>query len=284
MKNECYIVRDLLPSYIDQLCSEESSKFIEQHITSCEQCAHLLQQMHVEFDIQEEPEIPIRIEQKKPFQKIAHFFNAQKKFTNFLRISFWVTLIVTIVFFINSLSLIADLNTERNEAQIIEQQKQDIMDKAFAVLSTPSSTNETALQTIFKKYSDQLEQLAIFSTEKIANDDVIYLQEGPKNFFPIDYSQAELIIGENGRISETIIPNDYDIGTVAMANDQWIVQFEYQESFLETIENAHQIKYYPPSIWTIFQLPIVFIIITAFILGGWLFQKRITKPVENILD
>ena len=69
-----------------------------------------------------------------------------------------------------------------------------------------------------------------------------------------------------------------------MANDQWIVQYEYQESYLKTIENAHQIKHYAPSNWTVFQLPIVFIIITTFILGGWLIQKRITKPVKNILN
>lgn len=85
-------------------------------------------------------------------------------------------------------------------------------------------------------------------------------------------------------MTETIIPNDYDIGTVAMANDQWIVQYEYKESYLETIENAHQIQHYAPSNWTVFQLPIVFFIVTTFILGGWLIQKRITKPVENILD
>jgi hypothetical protein len=180
--------------------------------------------------------------------------------------------------------VLSELNDEREKAQVIEQQKQDIMEKTFSVLSTPANIDEIALQAIFQEYSGQLEYLAVFSTENIDEDDVIFLQEGPKNFFPIDYSQAELVIGENGKITETIIPNDYDIGTVAMANDQWIVQYEYQESYLETIENAHQIKHYAPSNWTVFQLPIVFIIITAFILGGWLIQKRITKPVENILD
>lgn len=69
-----------------------------------------------------------------------------------------------------------------------------------------------------------------------------------------------------------------------MANDQWIVQFEYQESYFETVENAHQIKHYPPSNWIVFQLSIVFTIITMFILGNWLFLKRITKPVKNILN
>ena len=282
MKNECYIVRDLLPSYMDQLCSEESARFIEQHIATCEQCAELLNQMRVEFDIQEQPEIPVRIEQKKPFQKIAHFFNAQKSFTKFLSISFWVVLIITVGFSINSLNVLSELNDEREKAQVIEQQKQDIMEKTFAVLSAQANIDEVALQDVFQEYSGQLEHLAVFSTENI--DDVTHLQEGPTYTFPIDYSQAILVIGENGKITETIIPNDYDIGTVAMANGQWIVQYEYQESYLETIENAHQIKHYAPSNWTVFQLPIVFIIIATFILGGWLIQKRITKPVENILD
>ncbi|MBS4197433.1 zf-HC2 domain-containing protein [Lederbergia citri] len=282
MKNECYIVRDLLPSYIDELCSEESAKFIEQHIGTCEKCSQLLHQMRLEFDTQEQTEIPARLEQKKPFQKIAHFFNAQKSFTKFFSISFWVTFIVTLGFFIYSLNVLSNLNDEREDAQVVEQQKQDIMEKTFAILSSQESINETALQAVFDQYNGQLQHLAVFATKNI--DDLARLQKGPTNTFPIDYSQALLIIGEKGKILETIVPNDYDIGTVAMANDQWIVQFEYKESYLKTIENAHQIKYYAPTNWTIFQLPIVFTIITAFILGGLLFQKRITKPMKNILD
>ena len=93
MKNECYIVRDLLPSYIDHLCSEESSRFVEQHIATCEQCAQIVKQMRVEFDIQEQSETTASIEHKKPFQKIAHFFNAQKELHKFLKFSFGVSII-----------------------------------------------------------------------------------------------------------------------------------------------------------------------------------------------
>jgi len=282
MKNECYIVRDLLPSYIDHLCSEESSRFVEQHITTCQQCTEYLNQMRGEFDIQEQPEVSNRIEQKKPFQKVSHFLNAQKSFTKLIGISFWVGLIVTVGFFIYSLSILSDLDDGREEMQVIEQHKQDIMEKTFGVLSTLDNIDGIALQSIFKEYGGELEHLAVFSTENI--DDVTRLKEGPTNIFPIDYSKAVLVVGENGKIMETIIPNDYDIGTVAMANDQWIVQYEYQDSYLGTIENAHQIKHYAPSNLTVFQLPIVFIIITTFILGGWIIQKRITKPVKNILE
>ncbi|MCJ8008698.1 zf-HC2 domain-containing protein [Lederbergia wuyishanensis] len=282
MKNECYIVRDLLPSYIDQLCSEESARFIEQHIANCEKCSQLLHQMSVEFDTQEQPDISARLEQKKPFQKIAHFFNAQNKFAKFLHISFWIALIVTLGSFIYSLNVLSDFNEKQKEAQVVEQQKQDIMSKAFATLTTQANIDETALQVVFDEYSAQLQHLAVFSTKNI--DDAARLQNGPTNTFPIDYSQAAIVIGENGKITEPIIPNDYDIGTVAMANDQWIVQYEYKQSYLKKVENAHQVKYYAPSNWTIFQLPFVFTIITLFILGAYLFQKRITKPVENILE
>ena len=253
--------------------------------------------MQVEFDVQEQPHIQTRIEQKKPFQKVAHFLDVQKSYTKFLRISFWISLIVTAGFFIHSLIVVSELNDERKEAQGIEQQKHDVMEDTFGVLSTQQKLDETALQSVFQKYNGQLQYLAVFSTENMEDftrlqEEETYpypidykrLEEGPTTIFPINYTNAVLVVGKNGEITESIIPNDYDIGTVAMANDQWIVQFEYQESYLTTIEKAHQTKHYAPSNWTVFQLPIVCIIITLFIFGSWLIQKRNTKPVEKILD
>lgn len=34
----CNIIRDLLPSYVDCICSEDSRRLIEEHISGCEQC------------------------------------------------------------------------------------------------------------------------------------------------------------------------------------------------------------------------------------------------------
>ncbi|MDE7418052.1 MAG: zf-HC2 domain-containing protein, partial [Lachnospiraceae bacterium] len=34
----CNIIRDLLPSYVDNICSEDSRCLIEEHISDCEQC------------------------------------------------------------------------------------------------------------------------------------------------------------------------------------------------------------------------------------------------------
>lgn len=69
------------------------------------------------------------------------------------------------------------------------------MEKTFAVLSTQANIDERALQAVFQEYSGQLEHLAVFSTENI--NDVTHLQEDPTYTFPIDYSQAILVIGES---------------------------------------------------------------------------------------
>ena len=43
--NECNIVKDLLPSYIDGLTSKESNIFIENHLSNCTECKKELDYM-----------------------------------------------------------------------------------------------------------------------------------------------------------------------------------------------------------------------------------------------
>ncbi len=39
MKNVCEIVQDILPLYVDEICSPSSREFIEEHIAECEKCS-----------------------------------------------------------------------------------------------------------------------------------------------------------------------------------------------------------------------------------------------------
>lgn len=43
--NECNIVKDLLPSYIDGLTSKESNNFIKNHLSNCTECKKELDYM-----------------------------------------------------------------------------------------------------------------------------------------------------------------------------------------------------------------------------------------------
>ena len=41
----CNVIRDLFPSYVDQLTSEESNKLVEEHVAECQECARILRDM-----------------------------------------------------------------------------------------------------------------------------------------------------------------------------------------------------------------------------------------------
>ena len=46
MKNkDCELVKDLLPSYVDGLTSDETNEFIESHVKECPECKALLNDM-----------------------------------------------------------------------------------------------------------------------------------------------------------------------------------------------------------------------------------------------
>lgn len=48
MKAECDMIRDLLPLYADDVCSEASRRIIDTHLAECPACAAVLQQLRTE--------------------------------------------------------------------------------------------------------------------------------------------------------------------------------------------------------------------------------------------
>ena len=42
---KCEIIRDLFPSYIDGLTSEESNEAVEEHLEKCKECRDYLEAM-----------------------------------------------------------------------------------------------------------------------------------------------------------------------------------------------------------------------------------------------
>ncbi|MGC6769406.1 zf-HC2 domain-containing protein [Enterococcus sp. LJL51] len=56
MKVSCEVIRDLLPLYAENVCSEESRSIVEEHLADCAQCRIELEQMEAQtpFLFQEE--------------------------------------------------------------------------------------------------------------------------------------------------------------------------------------------------------------------------------------
>ena len=62
MKQECEVVRDLLPLYIEKIASPASCALVEQHLAGCEACRAALEQMEKPVPVQPElqPDAPLR--------------------------------------------------------------------------------------------------------------------------------------------------------------------------------------------------------------------------------
>ena len=73
----CNIIKDLLPSYIDGICSEETVAAVEKHIEHCQGCKDTMQMMKqptvqiVETNVEAAKEPFKRINKKRRFQVIT---------------------------------------------------------------------------------------------------------------------------------------------------------------------------------------------------------------------
>lgn len=74
MSDKCDIVKDLLPLYMEDICSSSSKDLIEDHLTKCNACNQIYQHMKQEISL---PDEEIKLDQltvKKPFKKIKKYF------------------------------------------------------------------------------------------------------------------------------------------------------------------------------------------------------------------
>ena len=68
MKNECDVIRDLLPLYADDACSAKSRDMVNEHLQECPDCRELLDQMRkteIETDLSAEKNTVIEYGAKK---------------------------------------------------------------------------------------------------------------------------------------------------------------------------------------------------------------------------
>lgn len=64
---KCELIQDLLPSYLDGSCSDETKKIVDEHIGKCENCKRIIDEIN-EVDSLNQP----TIDETKPFKKIKN--------------------------------------------------------------------------------------------------------------------------------------------------------------------------------------------------------------------
>ena len=68
MKTDCNVIRDLLPLYADEVCSDESRVLVDEHLAECAECTEELARIReneIENHLAAEKEDVIRYQKKK---------------------------------------------------------------------------------------------------------------------------------------------------------------------------------------------------------------------------
>jgi len=76
-KASCDIVKDLLPLYFDNVCSDDSKRMVEEHLVNCQSCQRELDRLKVDFKLPKE-EIEIIRKDSNVIKNISSFWNRSK--------------------------------------------------------------------------------------------------------------------------------------------------------------------------------------------------------------
>ncbi len=84
MKLNCEVIQDLLPMYLDNVCSDQSRQIVEEHLEECEECRTLVNSTK-----------EVRIPHSEPDKSDAD--NAVRKGFKKIRLRWWLSIILVIV-------------------------------------------------------------------------------------------------------------------------------------------------------------------------------------------
>ena len=65
---DCNVIRDLMPSYLDEICSKESRNLVNAHLTNCAQCREQIELLK-RTELTDEQREPVKLSNLK---KIKH--------------------------------------------------------------------------------------------------------------------------------------------------------------------------------------------------------------------
>ena len=87
---DCNVIKDLIPLYIDGCCSEESAQLVREHITSCDACRKMFEEMQVPSDLAAVPKAPAAMTRLNDWK--ASVLQSVLLFISFALVAFGVAL------------------------------------------------------------------------------------------------------------------------------------------------------------------------------------------------
>ncbi len=221
MKKNCNIIKDLLPLYVDDICSEESKKIVEEHLETCNNCKKYLKEL--KFNIKE-----TKINDVNAFKKFAKMINF-KLIKKIISITFLILMIIIGLLFFNfhhEFTLDYDEDMYLLIAEYDEDFFQDdpLFEPEFE-LQLITHTNAVTYDTLVSYEENGETTHIIFMTSKYTSYD--YMQRILGNIY-----------GAGGPIDRYIPQNRYKYEEVNLKNDKVLVYYTKED--LKNIEKANK--------------------------------------------
>ena len=147
IKNECEIVKDLIPSYIENLVSEGTKEFVEKHIKTCDSCKDTLENNKKEKEQKEEKE-----KQKGKFE-ISYLKKYNKKLEILKTIIFIIAIVLGVVC-LATLGNVVKWEIERGQLEKKGEQNQEMIYKIVGRTNDMISQGDFIL-TLEKKITSE---------------------------------------------------------------------------------------------------------------------------------
>lgn len=210
-------------------------------------------------------------EKKQMVSGLSEFFSVHKRFARIILLLSLVAFVLGTILLVNTLLKINDF---RQESGII-------MNDVFVALDHKDSISDSEkekIESIFNEHSDHVKYLAVFSTKENAKVQEFVteyeLTNDPRRVFPLVYQHAVFLIDDQGEIinKEEINSSTYDLGSIASVKNDWVVQYEYKESYREVIEEDNSLVL--GDYMEVFPYSIVYYVVFVVLLIIWAFLKR----------
>lgn len=151
----CKIVQDLLPSYIEKLTDEETNKFIEKHLNSCDRCKSIYNELLKSTDEEE----------KTKAKKEIKYMKKYKNKMSVLKTILIVIFILVIIYVGRNMIILCDIQNKAN--------KYYDSNNYHIEMYSYSSTNTSALE-VYKKDNKFMQRTSIYDLGKISDEILAY--------------------------------------------------------------------------------------------------------------
>lgn len=186
MKNkECKIVQDILPNYIDELTSQETNEFIENHLKECTECTEMLNNMKKE----------INSEDTKKQKKVINFIKKYNKKITILKFILLTILVIFILVLGRRATIMLQMSNKARESKKV--------DDYFCSYYLYDSGSVTTIYSYVKE-NEFLREL-IYSNNYESNYKITEYCNGSSSNYYIENSDSEKIAMLNSE-KEGILP------------------------------------------------------------------------------